>query len=128
MDIQESYDGFTIIPDDENCNPKIIYFLLDEECRGGAPIDNSPLGDMFHVVLFKKKNNSECVFDETFEAIFIDPMFYAKRLLPNFYCTFIRKTDKSTPWFEEYLKELYQVVMIRNLKKYKESLMSIANN
>lgn len=125
MDAPKQYDGFTIVPDDDPIHSKIVFFELDEESKKGTPIENSELGDMYHVVLFKGENFD---FDETFEAIFVDPVHYAKRLLPNFYCMFVRKTDKSVKWFEEYLTDLLQRVMIKNLKNYKESLESIASN
>lgn len=127
MSNPEKYDGFTIVPDDEPGNSKIVFFNLDDESKEGTPIENSELGDKYHVALFKL-NEETFDFDESFEAIFIDPLFYAKRLLPDFYCMFVRKTDKSVKWFDEYLTDLLQRVMIKNLKKYKEALESISTN
>jgi hypothetical protein len=101
MSIPETYDGFTIIPGDEDYDDaQVVFFNLEKESSEGIPIDNSPVGDMYHVVLFKAVPDIEDVkYDETFEAIFIDPLVYAKRLLPNFYSMFVKKTDKSGPWF-----------------------------
>lgn len=126
----EKYDGFTIVPDDDDYeNSKIIFFNLNDDSKDGIPIDNSPIGDMYHVVLFKAKSEIKDVkFDETFEAIFIDPLVYAKRLLPNFYSLFVRKTDKSGPWFEDYMKTLLEALFLSNLKKHKDYLQSIADN
>lgn len=129
MDAPKQYDGFTIVPDDIPGNSRIIYFNLDDDSKEGLPIENSELGDKYHVVLFKAKDDgADFDFDETFEAVFVDPMFYAKRLLPYFYCMFVRKTDKSEPWFEDYLRELFERILIKNLKKHKKALESIANN
>jgi len=130
MSDSEKYDGFTIVPDDEDFdNSKIIFFNLDDESKEGTPIDNSPMGDMYHVVLFKAQTETEDFkFDETFEAIFVDPLVYAKRLLPNFYSMFIRKTDKSGPWFEDYMKKLLEALLLINLQQHKENLQSIADN
>lgn len=130
MSDTEKYDGFTIVPDDDDFeDSKIIFFNLDDESREGTPIDNSPMGDMYHVVLFKSKADVQDVkFDETFEAIFVDPLVYAKRLLPDFYSLFVRKTDKSGPWFEDYMKTLLEALLLRNLKKHKKYLESIADN
>jgi hypothetical protein len=123
----EKYDGFTVIPGEEDYDEsQIVFFNLDENSKEGIPIEYSPMGDMYHVVLFKAKSDIQDVkFDEAFEAIFIDPLVYAKRLLPNFYSMFVRKTDKSGPWFEDYMVTLLKELLIHNLKQRKEDLQSI---
>lgn len=130
MSDSEKYDGFTIVPDEEDFeNSQIIFFNLDDESKEGTPVDNSPMGDMYHVVLFKAQTETEDFkFDETFEAIFVDPLVYAKRLLPNFYSMFVRKTDRSGPWFEDYMKKLLEALLLINLQQHKENLQSIADN
>jgi len=124
MSIPETYDGFTIIPGDEDYDDaQVVFFNLEKESSEGIPIDNSPVGDMYHVVLFKAVPDIEDVkYDETFEAIFIDPLVYAKRLLPNFYSMFVKKTDKSGLWFEDYMKTLLTELLINTLKHHKENL------
>ena len=124
MSIPETYDGFTIIPGDEDYDDsQVVFFNLEKESSEGIPIDNSPVGDMYHVVLFESLPDIEDVkYDETFEAIFIDPLVYAKRLLPNFFSMFVRKTDKSGPWFEDYMKTLLTELLINTLKHHKENL------
>lgn len=125
----EKYDGFTIVPDGDFNVSKIVFFELDDESKNGTPIENTELGDMYHVVIFRmNKEKTDIEYDETFEAIFVDPVFYAKRLLPTFYCTFIRKTNKSVKWFEEYLTDLLNRVIISKLKYHKEALESISEN
>lgn len=125
MNVPEKYDGFGIIPDDEEGNEKVVFFELSDESKNGTPIEGSTLGDMYHIVIFKlNPENSDLEYNDSFEAIFIDPLYYAKRLLPHFYCTMIRKTDKSVKWFEEYLIEIMGRVMIKKLKKQKELLES----
>ena len=126
MSIPESheYDGFTLIPGDEDySDSQLVFFNLGNESSEGTPIGGSPVGDMYHVVLFKALPEMEDVkFDETFEAIFIDPLVYAKRLLPDFYSLFVRKTDKSKPWFEDYMKTILNELLLNTLKKHKENL------
>lgn len=129
MDTPKKYDGFTIVPDGEYGNSKIVFFELGDDAKNGTPIENSELGDMFHVVIYKfNKEQNDIEFDDTFEAIFVDPVHYAKRLLPNFYCTIIRKTNTSVKWFEDYLTDLFGRVILKKLKKHKEALESISTN
>lgn len=122
------YDGFVIVPENSE-ESKIVYFNLNDGHEKAAPIENSELGDMYHVVYFKMNaDNTDIEFDDTFEAIFIDPVYYARRLLPSFYCMIVRKTDKSVKWFEDYLKDLLERAILTKLKKHKAALESIANN
>lgn len=122
------YDGFVIVPENLE-ESKIVYFNLNDGHEKAAPIENSELGDMYHVVYFKMNaDNTDIEFDDTFEAIFIDPVYYARRLLPSFYCMIVRKTDKSVKWFEDYLKDLLERAILTKLKKHKAALESIANN
>ena len=125
----EKYDGFTIVPDGEFGFSKIVFFELDDECKNGTPIENTELGDMYHVIIYRiNKDKTDIEFDENFEAIFVDPVFYAKRLLPTFYCTFIRKTNKSVKWVEEFLTDMFNRIIISKLKNHKEALESISEN
>jgi len=127
LDKSEKYDGFTIIPIDVDGGIQTVFFQLSDESKEGAPIENSELGDKYHVVLFKYNYETGVLdFNDTFEAIFIDPLYYAKRLLPYFFATFIRKTDKSVSWFDDYILEVYQKVIIKKIEDYKQMLESIA--
>lgn len=124
----KNYDGFVIVPENLE-ESKIVYFNINDGREKGVPVENTELGDMYHVVCFKmNSDNSDIEFDDTFEAIFIDPVYYAKRLLPYFYCMVVRKTDISVVWFEDYLKDLFNRIIISKLKKHKEALESISNN
>lgn len=125
----EKYDGFTIVPDGNFDVSQIVFFELDDESKKGTPIENTELGDMYHVIMYRvNKEQTDIEFDDTFEAIFIDPLVYAKSLLPNFYCTIIRKTDKSVKWIEEFLTDMFNRIIISKLKNYKEALESISQN
>jgi hypothetical protein len=125
---KKDYDGFVIVPENTE-ESKIVFFHLNDGAEKGTPIENTELGDKYHVVYFKLNSSKDDIeFDDTFEAIFVDPVYYAKRLLPSFYCMIVRKTDKSVAWFEEYLRELLERAILSKVKNYKAALESIANN
>jgi hypothetical protein len=123
----ETYDGFMVAPDDEG-NIDISFFdLKEEEYKGGNPIEGTIIGEKYHVILFKRSDDNEMNFEDSFEAIFRDPVYYAKSLLPKFYSMFLKKTDKSTEWFEDYLQGML-LEIIKQQKNVKEMAESIANN
>jgi hypothetical protein len=127
LDDNAEYDGFTIVPSDMDGGIKTVFFLLSDESKEGTPIENSELGDKYHVVLFKYNYDTGLLdFNDTFEAIFIDPLYYAKRLLPYFFATFVRKTDKSVTWFDDYILDVYQRVVLKKIEDYKQMLQSIS--
>ena len=128
VETEEKYDGLCFVPEDDD-SAKIVYFSLKEGNNHGKPIENSCIGDMFHVVLFKhNKEDGEMVYDDTFEAIFSDPEQYGKNLLPNFYAFFVRKTEKSVKWFEEYMRDLMERTVLYQMRKIKDMAENIANN
>lgn len=125
---EEQYDGLCFVPEEKN-DTRIVYFTLKDGNNGGKPVDNTSIGDMFHVVLFKhNEEDGEMIYDDTFEAIFSDPEQYGKNLLPNFYGFFVRKTEKSIKWFEEYLQDLLHRTMLSQISKMRDMAKSIANN
>jgi hypothetical protein len=127
LDDSAEYDGFTIVPSGMDGGIKTVFFQLSDESKEGTPIENSGLGDKYHVVLFKYNYDTGLLdFNDTFEAIFIDPLYYAKRLLPYFFATFVRKTDKSVTWFDDYILDVYQRVVLKKIEDYKQMLQSIS--
>lgn len=124
----EFYDGFMVSPDDDG-NVDISFFELKDKYSRGNPIEGTKVGDKYHVILFKsnKENVAEMDFDDTFEAIFRDPVYYATSLLPKFYGMFIKKTDKTVEWFESFLQEVL-IKVLEQQKNVKEMAESIANN
>lgn len=107
-------DGFITLPDEEPGVSQFISIGLNEY-GNGIPIDNSVMGDMYHIALFR---GDTMQFDETFEAILTHPETYAKQLLPHFYGVFVRKTDKTEEWFKEYISD----ILIKVLKLREEML------
>ena len=122
----EFYDGFMVAPDDEG-NVDISFFELNNKYSRGNPIEGTEVGDKYHVILFKSNKENEMNFDDTFEAIFRDPVYYATSLLPKFYGMFIKKTDKTVEWFESFLQEVL-IKVLDQQKNVKEMAESIANN
>jgi len=123
----ENYDGFVVAPDDDG-NIDICFFDMKEEpYKGGVAIETTSMGEKFHVILFRHNEDNDLHFEESFEAIFSDPVYYAKSLLPKFYGMFLKKTDKSVEWFENYLQCMLLEIM-KKKKNVKEMAESIANN
>ena len=125
--LPEKFDGFYFLPpDSENEEGFIFHFFnLKNEYTDGKPIDNSNLGDMFHVAFFKRDDNGKPEFDDSFEAVFIDPITYVSKALmgSEIYGCFCRKTDKSVEWFQDYLNRVAKPV---TMSKMIDALRSIA--
>ena len=128
MSDKKDFDGLYFLPGDEEGELQISFFTFNDEKWKGSPIENTKVGDKFHVAFFKEGEDGNVEFDETFEAIFADPLTYLKNLAPlGIYGTFVRKTEKSQQWFDNYLERTLNNVMIANSKKVTEIAQSIAN-
>lgn len=116
---KEEYDGFYILPGDDEDDPggiNIAYFKFKEGEHTGKPIEGSPLGDKYHVAFFRKDINGDPMFDDSFEAIFCDPTIYAQGLVGSqIYGCVLRKTEKSAKWWDEYLTRAQKSCMIQKL-------------
>lgn len=120
------YDGFYFLPDEGDDDLQIAYFNFKDEFANGTPIEQSSIGYKYHIAFFKRDDEGNPVFDDTFEAIFGDPVVYIKNLVgAGLYGCVLKKTEKSQEWFDEYLerafKKLQIVKMIDNLKAIAES-------
>lgn len=107
----DDYDGFYFLPPDEEDligeDLKIVYFHKDKKLDSEVPQKTDNNGYWFHVVMFKEDKDGSPVFDETFEAIFLDPIEYIKGLIGcNLYGVFLKKTSTSKQWTEKYIKEI----------------------
>jgi hypothetical protein len=117
------YDGFYIMPGDNEDQVEVRYFTFKEDF--GDSIENTEMGDKYHVALFQD-NNDDMEFNDHFEAIFADPSVYAMNLAKgNLFGTYVRKTAKSSDWFDNYLKTTLDSVTLLKLSK---AAQSIANN
>lgn len=120
------YDGFYFLPDEGDDDLQIAYFNFKDEFANGTPIEQSSIGYKYHIAFFRRDDEGNPVFDDTFEAIFGDPVVYIKNLVgAGLYGCVLKKTEKSQEWFDEYLerafKKLQIVKMIDNLKAITES-------
>jgi len=120
------YDGFYFLPDEGDDDLQIAYFNFKDEFANGTPIEQSSIGYKYHIAFFKRDDEGNPVFDDTFEAIFGDPVIYIKNLVgAGLYGCVLKKTEKSQEWFDEYLERAFKkmqiVKMIDNLKAIVES-------
>jgi hypothetical protein len=120
------YDGFYFLPDEGDDDLQIAYFNFKDEFANGTPIEQSSIGYKYHIAFFRRDDEGNPVFDDTFEAIFGDPVIYIKNLVgAGLYGCVLKKTEKSQEWFDEYLersfKKLQLTKMITNLKAIAES-------
>ena len=113
---KKKYDGFYFTPHgDEDDGLKFSFFVLSDEQKG-KPIGGNNMGDMYHIVMFKKGDDGLPVYDETFDAILIDPEIYVENLVgTELYGCVLRKTDKSHKWLEDYLTRVMGSVIIKKL-------------
>lgn len=119
----KDYDGFYLLPDEEN-DLQITYFLFKDEFANSKPIESSTIGDKYHIAFFRRDENGQPLFEESFEAILGDPAVYAKNLVgAGIYGCILRKTEKSSEWFEEYLKRALQKITMFKMKNYLESIL-----
>ena len=127
-DYPKDYDGFYFLPIEEEDVEGLSYhfFKLKDDYGGGVPIENSTMGDKFHIAFFKRGEDGQPEFDDSFEAIFSDPVVYVNGLFGSeIYGCVCRKTTKSEKWFENYLtrtaKSVIMNKMINSLKSILES-------
>lgn len=118
------YDGIYFVPGDEENELKISYWSFkDEDMASAKPVGNTEIGNMYHVAFFKRNEEGEPTFDDTFEAIFADPSIYVNNLVGvGVYGCMVKKTEKSSEWFDDYLQKTIGHV---NIKKLIGTLKSI---
>lgn len=101
------YDGFMFIPGEEEDTQEYRFITLTED-YGELEGNN-----MYHVVYFKMDETGNFDYDGTVEAIFGDPILYAKNLCgTNVGATFIKKRKYTGKWIEKYLTEIRNNVKI----------------
>jgi hypothetical protein len=110
MDKPKKYDGIYFLPGDEENQMKFAFFDLNDESYSHDPIENTEIGDKFHIAFFKQDEDGLVSFDEHFEAIFSDPMTYLQGFIGmNLYGCMVRKTETSTNWFNNYLEKTKKI-------------------
>lgn len=120
---KEEYDGFYFLPGGDDYEINIAYFKFKEDWES-RPIESSPLGDKYHIAFFKRDSNGDPMFDEEFEAIFADPSVYIKGLAgAKIYGCVLRKTEKSTKWWREYLDRAQKTCLMNKLVSVSNSIL-----
>ena len=108
----KDFDGLYFTPGDEETDLVISSFRFDDDRNNAKPIGGNDTGDKYHVAFFKYNEEENFVFDDTFEAIFSDPITYVKTLTgSNLFGCILRKTEKSQKWFDEYVQTAVNVTM-----------------
>ncbi len=124
---KDEYDGFYILPGDDEDDPggiNLAFFKFKEGEHMGEPVETSPLGDRYHVAFFQRDVNGDPMFDEQFEAIFADPSVYAQGLVGGgIYGCILRKTEKSSKWWEEYLTRAQKTCMMNKMLSVARSIV-----
>ena len=115
----QKYDGLYFLPGEEEDDLKIAFFdFTAEPMLNGTPIEGNAIGDKYHIAFFREDEDGTPVFDESFEAIFSDPVTYIKQMAGmGLYGCMLRKTDKSTKWFNDYLTRAMDHVTMATLNK-----------
>lgn len=97
----QNFDGFHLTPGEGEDEVRFDFFEFTEDM--GEFIEGSKLGHMYHVILFKTEEDSVRI-DDTFEAIFSDPVVYASSLPEaNIFGTFVKKREKTQAWVDIFL-------------------------
>lgn len=124
--LPSDYDGFYFLPieDEDKEGISFHFFNLKDEYSGGKPVENSTMGDKFHIAMFKRGEDGSPEFDDAFEAIFSDPVVYVNGLLgAEIYGCICRKTTKSEEWFEKYLTRTTKNVIMQKMVKSLKSIL-----
>jgi hypothetical protein len=111
-----TYDGFHLMPHEKDENKvQFKFFKINEDHLQGDTIGRTDIGETFNVLLFKHGSGG-IELNDTFEAVFADPVVYAKNLIGmDIYGTFVKKTVEAQEWFDDYLKlTIERVTMINN--------------
>ena len=122
MDDSQKYDGFYILPGDDD-GLKLSYFDFMDDFDKGKKIGGNEMGDMYHVIFMKAGDDSLPMLDDHFEAIFAHPETYVKNLLgAEIFGCFIKKTENSWKWVDDYLKRTLTRVTMMKMKNYAKSI------
>lgn len=110
----QTFDGFHLTPGENDGECRFDFFEFTEDM--GNHIDGTKLGHMYHVILFKTEENGVEI-DDSFEAIFSDPVVYAKTLPEaNIFGTFVKKRERTQEWVDVFLKSVREKINFLNDK------------
>lgn len=100
------YDGIYFLPGEDDNELVISYFNFRYEMAGGKPIESTSVGYKYHIAFFNRDENGSPKFEDAFEAILADPSVWIGNLAgAGVYGCVVKKTDKSSDWFDNYLRK-----------------------
>ena len=113
-----TYDGFFFTPNAEDGELELSFFDYNEESlKNAEKVENTAYGDKYHIAFFKPDEDGFVEFDESFEAIFADPVAYVENLYgTELFGCILRKTTQSHRWFNNYLTKAKENVTMLNMK------------
>jgi hypothetical protein len=122
MDDSAKYDGFYILPGKDD-GIKLSYFDFQDDFVKGEKVGGTEIGDMYHVIFMKAGEDSLPILDDHFEAIFGHPETYVRNLLgAEIFGCFVKKTENSWKWVDDYLKRTLARVTLMKMKNYAKSI------
>lgn len=122
MDDSKKYDGFYILPGEDD-GLKLSYFDFMDDFEKGEKVGGTEVGDMYHVIFMKPGKDSLPELEDHFEAIFAHPETYVKNLVgADVFGCFVKKTENSWKWVDDYLKRTLARVTILKMKNYASSI------
>lgn len=118
------YDGFYFNPKGE-IEVEFSFFKFNTDDDRGEKVEGSSLGDMYHIILWESDETGIPQIIDDYEAILIDPTFYAKNLTEGTSPTYgiiVRKTTKSNKFIESYYEKFQMSVekALETIKKLSE--------
>lgn len=117
------FDGFYLTPGEDEGSLSLSYFDFKDDFDKGKKVGGTDVGDMYHVIFFKRSEDNLPELDDHFEAIFGDPETYIRGLIgANIYGCFVRKTENSFKWVDDYLKSTLSRVTLLKLKNYAKEI------
>jgi len=113
-----TFDGFFFTPGAEDGELELSFFDYNEESlKNAEKVENTAYGEKYHIAFFKPNAKGFVEFDETFEAIFADPVTYVQNLNgTELFGCILRKTTQSDRWFNNYLTKAKENVTIHNMQ------------
>lgn len=92
----DKFDFLTFL---EGNNSNMIHVECNDYNEPGEPIGGSPMGDAYHIILFRSHETEDKYTNlDFFEAILVDPLEYMSNLIPQgWYGIFAKKTTTSQP-------------------------------
>ena len=102
---EEEFDAFFFLPGPDEDTIHIEGAVYKNP---GDKVGGSPMGDEYHVILFKENVEDDVLYDiDRFDAIFCDPLEYISQLIPSkWYGIIAKKTTTSDNFMQKTFDKL----------------------